>query len=85
LVALAAFSYHLHNMTIKNMFQAPLCGKRQLAAESRMAAGLATALAFGVPTSISAFACCRLMPETSKHPKKNSRRKKLRRLKLNSL
>jgi len=33
------------------MLQAPLCGKRQLAAETRMAAGLATALAFGVPTS----------------------------------
>jgi hypothetical protein len=34
LVALAAFSYHLHNDN-KNMLQAPLCGKRQLAADAR--------------------------------------------------
>jgi hypothetical protein len=52
------------------MLQAPLGGKRQLAAQTRMAAGLAAALARHFRLLICAFACCRLMPGTSQAPPK---------------
>ncbi len=69
------------------MLQTPLCGKRLLAAETHMAAGLATALAWHFrPCHLR---ICLLPADARNTPKrpsqKNSRQKKFRRLKLNNL
>jgi len=71
-------------MTIKNMLQAPWCGKTQLAAETRMAAGLAIALAWLSTCSFAHLPAAGQCHERPKHSKK-SRREKSRRLKLDNL